>query len=328
MATVVKRPSGKWQATVRSAGSSRSKSFTKRGDALKWARQAEMQAESGEFTDVRNLRTIFLGDLLARYSKEVCSRKKAGVNEQYALNGLLRSPQIAGMRLDHLTERAVAQWRDEWLKQLAPASVCRYLGLIQHALDVAAREWDVPLSENIVKSVRRPQIDNKRERRISPDERGALLYAAKTYRNSLMHPLIVLALESGMRRGEMLALTRDDVVPHLRVCRLKTSKTGAPRTVPLTQAALDAVECAMRMHNSRHVFPMKPNAVQLAWRRIRVRANVPDLRFHDCRHEAISAHFERGLSLPEVALCSGHSDARMLMRYTHLNAVQVASKLP
>jgi integrase len=231
--------------------------------------------------------------VLRRYSDEVCAQKKAGENERYALNRLLRCPQLAGMRLDRLTERVVAQWRDEWLKRLAPASVSRYLGIIQHALDVAMREWDVPLLDNVVKSVRRPRVDNRRERRISDEERASLLHAAEKYRNPLMRPLIVLALESGMRRGEMLALTRDDVVPRLRVCRLKTSKTGAPRTVPLTQSALDAIDDAMRMHNCEHVFPMKPNAVQLAWRRIRERACVPDLRFHDCRHEAISTHFER-----------------------------------
>ena len=53
------------------------------------------------------------------------------------------------------------------------------------------------------------------------------------------------------------------------------------------------------------------------------RANVEDLRFHDLRREAISRFFEKGLSIPEVALISGHKDVRMLFRYTHLKAEDI-----
>ena len=65
----------------------------------------------------------------------------------------------------------------------------------------------------------------------------------------------------------------------------------------------------------------------MAWKRLVKRARLKDLRFHDLRHEAISAFFERGLSVPEVALISGHRDARMLFRYTHPIAEKVAVKL-
>jgi integrase len=65
----------------------------------------------------------------------------------------------------------------------------------------------------------------------------------------------------------------------------------------------------------------------LAWERVKRRAGVVDLRFHDLRHEAISRFFELGLSVPEVALISGHKDSRMLFRYTHLRATDVAKKL-
>jgi integrase len=76
-----------------------------------------------------------------------------------------------------------------------------------------------------------------------------------------------------------------------------------------------------------HVFPISANAVRLAWERVRQRARIKDLRFHDLRHEAISRFFEIGLSVPEVALISGHKDARMLFRYTQLRAENVAQKL-
>jgi integrase len=75
------------------------------------------------------------------------------------------------------------------------------------------------------------------------------------------------------------------------------------------------------------VFPVTPNAVRLAWERLRRRVGLEDLRFHDLRHEAVSRFFEYGLTVPEVALISGHRDPRMLSRYTHLRPEKVAEKL-
>jgi integrase len=75
------------------------------------------------------------------------------------------------------------------------------------------------------------------------------------------------------------------------------------------------------------VFPVKEDAVNLAWQRLRSKAGVEGLRLHDLRHEAVSRFFEYGLSIPEVALISGHRDLRMLNRYTHLRPETVAEKL-
>jgi len=74
-------------------------------------------------------------------------------------------------------------------------------------------------------------------------------------------------------------------------------------------------------------FPVNANAFRLAWERLRKRADLCDLRFHDLRHEAISRFFEMGLSIPEVAVISGHKDARMLFRYTHLRAEDLVKKI-
>jgi integrase len=75
------------------------------------------------------------------------------------------------------------------------------------------------------------------------------------------------------------------------------------------------------------LFPVTANAFRLAWERLRRRAGIAGLRFHDLRHEAVSRFFEKGLSMPEVASISGHRDPRMLMRYTHPKAEIIAQKL-
>ena len=110
-----------------------------------------------------------------------------------------------------------------------------------------------------------------------------------------------------------------------RTVYLATTKNGHARIVPLSAAALDAIQQMPRTGNK--VFPVTANAFRLAWERLRRKAGVAGLRFHNIRHEAVSRFFEKGLSMPEVAAISGHRDPRMLMRYAHPKAEAIAEKL-
>ena len=102
---------------------------------------------------------------------------------------------------------------------------------------------------------------------------------------------------------------------------IPVTKNGQPRTILLTKRALYILE------NTQLRFPMSANAVRLAWDRLKKKGDIKDLHFHDLRHEAISRFFEKGLSIPEVALISGHKDVRVLFGYTHLKAQNIANKL-
>jgi integrase len=110
-----------------------------------------------------------------------------------------------------------------------------------------------------------------------------------------------------------------------RTIRLHRTKNGEPRVVQLSPQAV-AVPSSLSKSDDR-VFPVSPNAVRLAWERLRLRAEIKDLRLHDLRHEAVSRFFELCLTVPEVALISGHRDLRMSSRYTHLRPEKVAEKL-
>jgi integrase len=137
--------------------------------------------------------------------------------------------------------------------------------------------------------------------------------------------MIRLAVETGMRRGELLSLRSADVDLRLRTVYVANPKNGHPRTVPLSPDAVKAVAHVPQATDK--VFPVTANAFRLAWERLKRRAGVTGLRFHDLRHEAVSRFFEKGLSVPEVASISGHRDPRMLMRYTHPKAEIIAQKL-
>ena len=107
------------------------------------------------------------------------------------------------------------------------------------------------------------------------------------------------------------------------------TKNSYPRTIPLTPKAVEVIKNLPQTYipqTCTSVIAITCNAIRSAWERLKKKAGVNDMRFHDLRHEAISSFFEMGLSVPEVALISGYRDPRMLFRYTHLKAEEVGKK--
>ncbi|WFT83572.1 site-specific integrase [Methylobacterium sp. CB376] len=219
----------------------------------------------------------------------------------------------------------VARYRDDRLEIVAGDSVRRELTILRHCLEVARREWGIPLPSNPVGQIKLPEPSKGRQQRLEAEQAQALILALKRSRVWYLRPLVNLAIETGMRRGELLTLRWANVDLSSRIAYLETTKNGHSRTIPLSPGALSVLKGLPR--TDARVFPLTGNAVRLAWERLRNRAGLPELRFHDLRHEAISRFFEIGLSIPEVALISGHRDTRTLMRYTHLRPEVLAKKL-
>ena len=327
MATVRKR-GDRWQVQVRRQGfSPTSRTFQLRADALTWARQMEAQADRLELpADHRLLKRTMVSDLLSRYRDTVTPRKRSRISEGYALQTLGKH-EIAALPLVRLSASEVARYRDDRLKQVKPRTVVWKLSIFRHVLEVARREWGVPLPKNPVDDIEKPRPGSPRTRRIEADEVEAFWASIGGCRNKLIKPFITLALETGMRRGELLGLAWADVDIERRILTVTLAKNGDPRTLPLSGRAVEVLTALKRTNGDGRIFPMSANAVKLAWKRITQRAQVADLHLHDLRHEAISRFFEKGLNIAEVALISGHKDPRMLFRYTHLRAEELAKKL-
>ena len=131
-----------------------------------------------------------------------------------------------------------------------------------------------------------------------------------------------------MRRSEILFLICGNVHLDQRYVHLSDTKNGDSRDVPLSPVALELLRDLLRNKNpDQLVFPIHYEALKSAWRRACDRADINDLRFHDLRHEATSRLFEKGLNVMEVASITDHKDLRMLQRYTHLKAEDLAKKL-
>ena len=326
MATLRKRGS-KWQVQVRREGHNLSKTFHLKEDALRWAREQELRIDRGQVADLSEAGSaptnITLRDIVSRYERDVLPAKRsAGPIESYHLRAVLRH-EIADNPLSGITSVALARYRDDRLLAVSSGTVNRELGVLQHALKIAREEWGLSV---VPTPLKKPSPGRSRERRLLDEELAGLRAALDQCRNLSIKPAFLFALATGMGRGEVLSLKWTNVDLEAGTAFLPVTKNGHPRSVPLSPQALSVLSALPRREGD-FVFPISANSLRLAWERVKRRAGVKDLRFHDLRHEAISRFFELGLSVPEVSLISGHRDPRMLFRYTHLRAVDVAKKL-
>jgi len=184
----------------------RAKSFDQKADAEKWARSLESELDRcGMLPDTRVTESTTLREILERYMAEVSPRKRGAHTEISRVKALLRR-LICHRTLALLSTSDLATYRDERLRSVSSSTVIRELNTISHAIDTATRDWGVYLHRNPCKLVRRPSPPKRRNRRLRDDEEQRLLNAADSGRNIYMRDPIVLAIETGMRRGELLSL--------------------------------------------------------------------------------------------------------------------------
>lgn len=330
MATITKRKSG-WSVQIRRKGyPQQTRTLPTKAEALARARQQEGRIDRALAPiNLQLLKGTTLRDLLERYLEEVTPLKDSADSEALRLKKLLREQPLCDLTLADLTPKVFADYRSARLTIVRPGTVHRELGLIRHAIEVARREWEMDLPANPLDKVKRPALSNARDRRLTPGEYERLRLALGRTRNQLIAPVIDFAIHTAMRRGEILALRWDQVNWHQRTAYIADSKTGVPRTIPLLDGALAVLQSLLPDGTAArgHVFPLTVEALKQAWDRARVRAGLCDLHFHDLRHEAISRLCEMGLTMPEVALISGHKDPRMLFRYINLRPADLAKKL-
>lgn len=325
MASIRKRGAS-WHVQIRQSGQpSITRSFMKKPDAIAWARQTEAEIDRrGLLPSRADLERKTVGDLLKRYRDEVVVKKK-GAKVETSLIEFLLGKKLAAYTLAHATPGVFRQFRDDRLKEVTSGTVRRQLAVLQHAFNVAIKEWGFPLYSNPVASITKPSASEPRQRRLREGELELLLEGCTKSHVWWLSSVIQLAVETGMRRSEIVSIRWQDVDLEARTLHIPDAKNSYARTIPLTPQAKTIIEDISA--SDAHLFPASTNALKLAWGRLKIRAQLNDLRFHDLRHEAISRFFEMGLTVPEVALISGHRDVRMLFRYTHLRAEEVAGKL-
>lgn len=187
-------------------------------------------------------------------------------------------------------------------------------------------EWGIALPGGIpTAQVRKPLKPRGRDRRVSDLEITKILQATES---AELRTIIILGVETGMRRSELAALIWEEIDLKKQTAHLPRTKTDVPRTVPLSKKAVAALK-TLGVKSEGQVFSLRAESMSQAFERACEphRANVANLRFHDMRHEATSRLFEKGLNVMEVASITGHKTLDMLKRYTHLRAEDLAKKL-
>jgi integrase len=301
------------------------KTFETRAEAEQWARAIEVEMYKGAFVSRAEAESTTLKELLERYLEEVTPLKKGAEPETNRLNLMMRHPFarrfVAGVRgVD------IARWRDERLRKVTTATAKRDLVLLGHVFEVARKEWGIYVHKP-VRDIKLPPGGCPRDRRLQLGEEGRLLDACREARNRWLLPMVQLALETAMRQGELLRLRWEHIDLARRTAHLLDTKNGEARTVPLSTTAV-AVLRALPRALQGDLFPgVSTGAVKRSYMRAIRRAGIEGLRFHDQRHEATNRMFEKELNIMEVASITGHKDLRMLRRYTHLKAEDLAQKL-
>ncbi len=209
---------------------------------------------------------------------------------------------------------------------IAPATLNRYAASISGVLTWAMRRritpkgWDHPGR----KLERRPER-NAQTRFLSEPEREALLQACRASPWPKLYLLVLLALTTGARKGELLGLVWGDVDLEQRIAHVRRSKNGDAKALPLTPPVVDELRRFVGPAPSSLVFasrlqPSRAYSFEERWKQALKAAKIRAFRFHDLRHTCASWLAQRGATLLEIGDVLGHRQIAMTKRYAHLTS--------
>ena len=356
MAYFEQRKAG-WMAQIRRRGMpTLSRTFDLKSDAEAWASEIERELRRGNVAALRNdAARVTVAEVADRYLVAVVPLKR---DHSAATHTRMAKARFGAFFLGAVRSIDVAAWRDDLLAEgYSPQSVIHQLNALSALFSYAEKEMSIALpAGNPVKAIRKPAPPKARERRLRAGELDYLLSAADQSRAVGVREVLLLAVETSMRMGELFSLRWERIEidaqeakkPSTGAAHLVDTKNGESRTVALSSVAVAALLALPRRIDGR-VFSWKPNhengSFEKVWQRTLARALaayqadcaaarkkpdpafLTDLRFHDLRHEATSRLFEKGLGVMEVASMTGHKSLSMLKRYTHVEARRLAKKL-
>lgn len=315
MATFRKRGNS-WRVEINKHGVRQSATFRTKAQAQAWATKTEADLYDG----VPTVADKTLGQLLEKYAREVSVKKRGHKWENDRINLFQRDP-VCQIKLSKLGPSELADWRDRRLKVVSPGSVRREWNLLNHAINIAIREWEW-LQKNPLKNLTRPTPPPSRDRRISPDEIDQILYAAgNDYSNKISRTgaAFLFAIETGMRAGEIAALRPENIDLEHRVAHLSHTKNGTARNVPLSARAVEILK-------EVGDFDLTTEQISTLFRKIKNRTQIENLTFHDTRHEAIT-RLSKKLDVLDLARMVGIRDLKILMVYYNATASEIAERL-
>lgn len=320
MASITKHKHG-YRAQVHRKGIRKSKVFPTRQQAKDWAARAEYEILHGDQVAAK----MTLGELLDRYAREVSPTKRGERWEVVRLAKIGRDP-LARVKLGDLQPRDFADWRDRRLREVGPGSVRREMVLLGGVMRVAVKEWGL-LASSPLADVTKPSSPRPRDRLPTDDEIERLSHVAGddlTKATARAFHAFLFAGETAMRAGEIVGLTWVRIDLDRRVAHLPMTKNGTARDVPLSS---EAVRLLRALPEDDPVFGLTARRLDALWRKIRDKAGIEGLRFHDSRAWALT-RLARKVDVMTLGKISGHRDLSLLLNtYYRETAADIANRL-
>lgn len=337
MASITQRNSSYRVRLFRKNDKPISKSFSSEQEAAQWLKRTQAQLELGlyqeEVKNQVNLKVAF-SEAVEKYIPAHSVHKGNHKTEA----GILRilSSRWEGKSLSTINKQDIALLKDDLLaKGRAASTVNHYLNALSQLYQVAINEWGLKVA-NPITGIKRMAEPQGRMKRLPIGAETTLLASCRELSLGYLSDIVVVALETGMRCGEILSMRWEDVDLINRRVLLRDTKNGDSRQVPLSSRVKTILEQLSSRDTGELVFPYCRWAIRRHYTRVvkqsakahkGVQNPFTDLRFHDLRHEALSRLSDKGLNVMEIAHISGHRTLAMLRRYTHPCHETLLSKL-
>lgn len=342
MATIEERTSKNGETTyrvkVRLKGEKpQEATFKRKSDAKKWAGSIEAAIREGRHFRCVEAKRRTLAELIDKYIDNVLPHKSESMQSAQK-NQLLWWKEKAGYSLlADFTTQIIGTLREELSKETTnggkkrtTATVNRYLAALSHVLSTAVNEYEWIETNPLLKIKRQPESQGI-VRYLDDDERSRLLSACKQSSNQQLYAIVVLALSTGMRKGEMLNLKRRDLFLNDGFIVLDKTKNKERRRVPIISHAYEVLSSQLKIArlDTDYVFPSKdgkkPIDIKRPWEVAILVAKLVGFRFHDLRQSCASYLAMNGASQRDLMEVLGHKTAQMTKRYSHLSDSHISS---
>jgi len=325
MASIYKRNS-KWRVEIRKIGSKGiHKSFIVKDEAIRFARETEVKIEQGLYQDLTLAKTTKLKDVLAQYRDRVSVNKKGHDQERYKINKIIRS-DIADKALSQLTSLVLFEYIEQQKKLYTASTINKSVTIINLALNFAERFLGISLNKNPLKFIKRLKESQFIGQVIEPYEEALLLKHAEFSKLYWLKTAIILGIDCGLRRGEILKLKSEDVNYNNSTAILRDTKNGETREIGLSSRAIQELK-KLPVSIDGKLFPCKRLDTFTFYYRQLQRWSGVKKRFHDTRHTFASRRATSGWSITEIAAQGGWKQLQVLKRYTHIKAEYLAKKM-
>lgn len=204
--------------------------------------------------------------------------------------------------------------------RLKNATINRYVSAISVVFSYSCRDYGLHM--NPVRNIPSLPENNERIRFLSEAERTRLFKACRASKWTKLYLLILMAITTGSRKGELMNLRWSDIDLDRQTAYVETTKNGQPKVMPLTDDVVAELN-TFSDKETEFIFnsdlkPDRPMCFTKQWMKALKLADIKDFRFHDLRHTTASYLAQNGASLLEIADVLGHKQISVTKRYAHL----------